>query len=399
MFGRRVLRFPPSRDIRVMTPANMTPELLDRYLAGEANAAEQQAVEAWMRADAARRDLIAGLRQGGRADVEGWLRRVRKKIGDGEREVRGRALPGSVMIPKWRHLVFSRRALARENVVRPGGGRMGGLGTQTLRRVGWSLGAVATLLGIFVLVRLGSSRLPEVTRSYTTGVNQQGLVTLDDGTHVILAPRTTLQLVRFSDRRRVVSVDGNAYFDVTHTTGAPFEVRTGSVTTRVLGTAFLVDHAPSSSRVRVAVEEGKVRIVNTARVNADVTITAGHVGEMTDSLTTVNAVVDSAPGTEWLRGKLVFYNMPVAAVLQTLSRWYGYQFRYVDSTLSQRKVTISVSVRSSASALATLEQILNVSLTMTGDTVILAPQVERRTKGMSRIRSYDVWTPISEVGR
>jgi ferric-dicitrate binding protein FerR (iron transport regulator) len=377
----------------------MTPELLDRYLAGEANAAEQQVVEAWMRADAARRDLIAGLRRSDCADVEGWLRRVRKKIVDGEREVRGRALPGSVMIPKWRHLVFSGRALARENVVRPGGGRMGGLGTQTLRGWMWPTSTVAALVAIMFIVRLGSPHVSRTTRSYATGVNQQGIVTLDDGTRVTLAPQSMLRLLDFGTQHRTVAVDGKAYFEVARASGAPFEVRSGSVTARVLGTAFFVDHALRSSRVRIAVEDGKLRVLVPSRANAGFTVTAGYVGEFSDSSATVDAIVDSISGTEWLRGKLVFHHMPVSTVLQTLNRWYGYQFLCADSTLPQRNVTIVLSVRSPSSALATLEQILRVNLSMTGDTVTLTPHPDGRGKGVPNVRSYDLWTPTREVGR
>jgi ferric-dicitrate binding protein FerR (iron transport regulator) len=224
-------------------------------------------------------------------------------------------------------------------------------------------------------------------------------VTLDDGTRVTLAPHTTLHLVGFSKRARTVSVDGKAYFEVAHAAGAPFEVQSGPVTTRVLGTAFLVDHAPNSLRVRVAVEEGKVRMFSVSHMTADFTVAAGHVGEVTDSSTGVTAIDDSTAGTEWLRGQLVFHHMPVAIVLQTLSRWYGYQFRCVDSTLPGRPVTISLSTRSSVSALATLEQVLDVNIAMTGDTVALVPHTVQRGGGMPRVRSYDVWTPTREVGR
>jgi transmembrane sensor len=265
--------------------------------------------------------------------------------------------------------------------------------------VAWVLGSVATLIVAFFVFRFGSSRPPGITRSYTTGAYQQGIVTLDDGTRVTLAPQTTLRLAEFSARNRTVSVDGKAYFEVMHAAGAPFEVHTGTVTTRVLGTAFLVDHTPYGSRVRVAVEEGKVRVSDSLRVNADVTVTAGDVGEITDSTTAVKTIADSTSGVEWSRGQLVFYDMPVATVLRTLSRWYGYQFRCADSTLPQRSVTIGLSVRSSASALATLEQVLRVSLVMAGDTVTLTPYAERRAKGIPRVRSYDIWTPTREVGR
>jgi transmembrane sensor len=252
---------------------------------------------------------------------------------------------------------------------------------------------------MFFLVRHTSSHAIGTTQSYATGVNQQGIVMLDDGTRVTLAPQTMLRLIGFSKQNRMVFVDGKAYFEVSHTAGAPFEVRGGSVTARVLGTAFLVDHAPHSTRVRVGVEEGKIRVINASRASEARTITAGYVGEFTDSLTTVTAVIDSAPGTEWLHGKLVFYNTPVAVVLRTLSRWYGFQFRCADSTLPERNVTIGLSARSSASTLATLEQILSVNLTIVGDTVTLIPLAEQRTKGTPRIRSYDIWTPTREVGR
>jgi transmembrane sensor len=230
-------------------------------------------------------------------------------------------------------------------------------------------------------------------------VNQQGILTLDDGTRVTLAPQTTLWLLNFSNHTRTVAVDGSAYFEVIHTAGAPFEVRSGTVTTQVLGTGFLVEHASRSPRVRVAVEEGKVRVSSALRPNAGVVVTSGYVSEVTDSTTTVSAAIDSTLETQWLNGRLVFYNAPVAVVLQTLTRWYGYQFRYADSTLPHRDVTIGLSMRSSASALATLEHILKVSLTVTGDTVTLTPQVDGRVKGIPRVRSYDVWTPTREVGR
>jgi transmembrane sensor len=257
------------------------------------------------------------------------------------------------------------------------------------------------VLTLFVL-QSGSRFMQGVTRSYTTGVNQQGVLTLNDGTRVTLAPQTTVRLLGFSPRARTVSVDGKAYFEVAHAGSAPFEVHGGSVTARVLGTAFLVDHALHSSHVRVAVEEGKVRVFNAARTGAAVIVTPGYVGEITDSSQLVTAVNDSMAGTEWFRGRLVFHHAPVATVLQTLSRWYGYQFRYADSTLLQRNVTVGISVRSPALALATLEQLLRVNLTVHGDTVTLAPQTERtegRKENISRIRSYDVWTPIREVGR
>ena len=95
----------------------------------------------------------------------------------------------------------------------------------------------------------------------------------------------------------------------------------------------------------------------------------------------------------------MFRDTPLATILQTVSRWYGYQFHYADSTLGTRRVTMMVSTSSSAKALAAIEQVLMVNLAVVGDTVTLIPKSPRSSRSTPRIQTYDVWTPSREVGR
>jgi ferric-dicitrate binding protein FerR (iron transport regulator) len=209
--------------------------------------------------------------------------------------------------------------------------------------------------------------------------------------------------VRFGAASRTVELDGQGYFEVASSRGVPFLVRSGTMTTQVLGTSFLVRHYANDAQVHVAVAEGKVGITSerTDRwlTSSPVTLTAGHVGDITDSTVHVSTVDDLTPETDWLRGRLVFRHVSVGNVLQTLNRWYGYQFRCSDSTLIQQQVTLSLNARSSAAALSTLEQFLSVRLTVVGDTITLTPYVNRATTGVSRKRAYDVWIPTREAGR
>jgi transmembrane sensor len=276
-----------------------------------------------------------------------------------------------------------------------------GLKSRTLRGILWSASTViiATLLYLVMSPRQSTAT---VTRSYTTRSGQQATLTLADGTRVTLAPRTTLRLVRFGTASRTVLLDGQAYFEVAHTTGTPFLVRTGTVTTQVLGTAFLIRHYADDAHVHVAVAEGKVRVMaETPRRSGPsfLTLTAGYVGDVTDSTILANAVDDVTRETDWLRGRLVFQDTPVSQVLQTLSRWYGYQFRCNEPTLTQQKVTVALDARSLSSALSMLERFLNVRLTVAGDTVTITPSQRRSTTDPVRIHEYDVWIPTREVGR
>jgi ferric-dicitrate binding protein FerR (iron transport regulator) len=172
--------------------------------------------------------------------------------------------------------------------------------------------------------------------------------------------------------------------------------------TQVLGTAFLVRHYQSDARVHVAVAEGKVNVksVKLGRpLSSPLILTAGHVSDITDSTIAVNAVNDLTPETDWLRGQLVFRHASVSEVFQTLSRWYGYQFRCSDSTLVRKNVTIALDAHSSAEALALLGQLLSAHLTVVGDTVTLTPHPYGTTKGNVRKQASDVWLPTRGVGR
>jgi transmembrane sensor len=239
-------------------------------------------------------------------------------------------------------------------------------------------------------------RITETTQHYATRTAQRATVTLDDGTRVMLAPQTTLR-AHFSSTARMLDVDGEAYFEVARSTGAPFVVQSGGMNARVLGTAFLVRRY-GDARVHIAVTEGKVQ-VTAERVSSPVTLSAGGIAEVTDSTVLALPPTDLKGETAWINGKLSFDDAPLSDILATLSRWYGYQFRVADPALARLHVTLVVSTHSSASALANLEQLLGVTLTVAGDTVTLTPHPARSTKVTPRIRTYDVWTPTREVGR
>jgi ferric-dicitrate binding protein FerR (iron transport regulator) len=225
-------------------------------------------------------------------------------------------------------------------------------------------------------------------------------VTLRDGTRITLAPRTTLRLEHFGPQSRTVQLEGAAYFEIPHTVGTPFLVQSGSVVTRVLGTSFLVRDYPGERYMRVAVSTGKVVIASSASRFSAVTLVAGDIGDVADStIVTKRASSDEvASETGWMHGRLLFHNAPVPEILAALNRWYGYEFRCADTSVMRKDLTIALSAQSSSSALAVLKQVLNVNLTVVGDTVSLTPKRFLPTHGTRRTQGYDVWMPIKEAG-
>jgi transmembrane sensor len=234
--------------------------------------------------------------------------------------------------------------------------------------------------------------------TFATNATQQAAVTLPDGTRVLLSPRTTLHATGI-DGRTVTLDSGEAYFDVATHASVPFIVRSGAMTTRVLGTAFLIRRDPHHAHVRVSVTEGKVRVTTALAHREDLTVTAGQIGDLTDSTTRLSALDDLPPGMERKRDEMVFYHTPVASVLGVIGQWYGLQFHCVDSALLRRSVTIGLSTQSSAEVFSVLQDLLDVNVAVHGDTVTLAARSPRPQPSSPRMRNYDIWTPTRENGR
>jgi len=249
----------------------------------------------------------------------------------------------------------------------------------TTAKAGWSV-AAGLLVVIVTAIVIRSARTDHVSRVplvYATVAGQRATVTLTDGSRVTLAPQSRLMVGDdFNGAARAVMLDGEAYFQVRPGTRAPFTVQTGRVTTRVLGTEFDVRHYASDSAVRVAVVSGKVAA---GGGRTPVTLTAGTVGVVTDTTATSTVVGNITQYAEWTSGHLVFDNVRAQAMLATVGRWYGYEFRLTDSARAARRITADFNVASREETFRAIEALLNVTMQFDGTTVILRTRTDRRT--------------------
>ncbi|MGO4290785.1 FecR family protein [Chitinophaga sp. RAB17] len=92
---------------------------------------------------------------------------------------------------------------------------------------------------------------------------QSKFVRLPDGSTVLLADNSRLEYNRdFKGDKREVRLWGEAYFDIKEVAGKPFIVKTGKLSTQVLGTAFNVKTSADQQRVVVTVTRGKVKVAD-----------------------------------------------------------------------------------------------------------------------------------------
>ena len=145
---------------------------------------------------------------------------------------------------------------------------------------------------------------------------------LPDGTKVWLNADTRLKFpTRFSGDRRVVSMEGEAYFEVAKDARHPFIVHTSKgMEVRVLGTHFNIADYKNQSTVRTTLLEGLVSV----RHNEDsVLIVPGQQAIMTNAGNlSKKADIDLDGVVAWKNGLFYFDQMHIETIMQSLSRWY-----------------------------------------------------------------------------
>jgi transmembrane sensor len=162
-------------------------------------------------------------------------------------------------------------------------------------------------------------------RDYATGIGEQRIVNLDDGTRVSLNSDTRMEVEYSSAQRRVVLREGEAFFEVTHNPRRPFVVVAGGHHVTALGTAFEVRYEPDCTTVMLV--EGKVAVspgnADTARRNEDSTAILAPGERLT-------FVKRSEPKRDrprldavmaWRRGEVIFDDTVLADAVAEMNRY------------------------------------------------------------------------------
>ena len=91
-------------------------------------------------------------------------------------------------------------------------------------------------------------------------------VNLPDGSTVILNNNSLITYPKVFDAERVVTLVGEGYFDIRHDAKKSFTVRTGKLSTKVLGTAFNIKAYDGNHEIEITVTRGKVSVLDSQSV-------------------------------------------------------------------------------------------------------------------------------------
>ena len=185
----------------------------------------------------------------------------------------------------------------------------------------------------------------------------ENTVILADGTTVHLNAGSKLTYpVRFAGKRRVVALEGEAYFDVVKDETRPFIVQTHLGEVTVLGTAFNIN-AYTDASVYTTLVHGKVQF--SSSIIGTIILSPGEQAVVSAN-GSEKRMVDLDEYVGWVDGRYVFNNRPLGEIMQTFERWYDIQVYY--ETPNLRDITYSGNLK----RYGTINSFLD-ALELTGD--------------------------------
>lgn len=161
-------------------------------------------------------------------------------------------------------------------------------------------------------------------------------VTADNASNsVIVLPDNTLVYLRqgsnlhynddFGTENREVSLEGEAYFEVTSDKAHPFLVNTENAKIKVLGTKFNVSAEKGSSVCQTTLVEGKVEFITNA--GKHYMLLPNQMIELDTKLQKVNIKsVNTELYTAWKDGKIIFRDETLGEIATKLERIYQVKF-------------------------------------------------------------------------
>lgn len=203
-----------------------------------------------------------------------------------------------------------------------------------------SAAAVLLILSGLYLYRSDLSELvaPSPAQQLLSAAAERKQVSLPDGTKVWLSPNSKLTYPdKFEGSARRVTLEGEAFFEVTHDSSHPFIIKSGQLSTTVLGTSFNVSAYTQQNTINVTLVTGKVAVAlngqNTTRRD---TITANQ-RIIVDKAASSISKVDYPDAAAFLNKRLGLYEYRGAAlqeVIGDLENQYGIKIK-VDSQLAE----------------------------------------------------------------
>jgi ferric-dicitrate binding protein FerR (iron transport regulator) len=221
-----------------------------------------------------------------------------------------------------------------------------------LMAASWLLVIVSTAVLYYYIRPAGAkhhAKQPQLTiiENNLPGIRR---ITLPDGSQVCLNMYSRLEFdpQAFNRTERFLKLSGEGYFEVvpsykpgTDSTRIPFIVETGSLRTRVLGTAFNIEAYAQESEVRVSLVHGKIALDDTATDQTTI-LSPNHSLRYSKKTQSWQVLpVEAANVALWTQGYLVFNEVPLQEAIRRVGDRYRVPIECDPALVQNKRITAS----------------------------------------------------------
>ena len=162
-------------------------------------------------------------------------------------------------------------------------------------------------------------------------------IVLPDGSKVWLNSESSIRFpVSFvSLKERLVELNGEAYFEVTHNVKQPFRVSSGEQLVEVLGTHFDIMSYDKQKGIKTTLLQGSVKVTGGADVKA--VLKPGQQSIFTNEHKISVSTANVEQAVAWKNGFFLFDDERLEDIIATISRWYDFNAVFEDNTLKDEK--------------------------------------------------------------
>jgi transmembrane sensor len=217
------------------------------------------------------------------------------------------------------------------------------------------------------------------TRQWLTVSTKPGeklILTLPDGSVAYLNSASSISYPeKFHSIQREVTLNGEAFFEVSKDEQKPFSIRTGHVTTKVLGTSFNIS-AFQNQKISVTVATGKVEVSTDKEIidsNKNTTytrtiITPGQQALYDPAFKKLSTKeVNIEPYLAWKNNTLQFDNTSLNEAADILQRWYNVTIEFENESLKHCQLNGQYKDQSFIHVLESIQYMYNIEYTLQSD--------------------------------
>ncbi len=164
---------------------------------------------------------------------------------------------------------------------------------------------------------------------------QKSTITLPDRSVVKLNANSKLIYpAEFEPGKREVILEGEAFFKVEKDKNRPFTIKTGEVTTTVLGTSFNINAYSYNKKIKIAVVTGKVTVANkeTEKQRDFVLESTEMLAYDSKSKDFEKSIFDPNEELGWQDEILQFKDAGSQEIVEKLENWYGVKIHLTNGT-------------------------------------------------------------------